>query len=57
MQFSLALDRSLQVARDYKIVGFPSFYVIDRSGEITYDGAGAISYSDLEAALQRVTTN
>lgn len=51
VHYELALDLSLQVARDYKVVGFPSIYVLNRRSEVTFNDAGAVSFSDLQKAI------
>lgn len=40
------------VAKDYKVSGIPTFYVIDRNGKISYVGVGAGDESALEKAIE-----
>jgi len=53
VDFQLAFDPSMVVAQDFKIVGYPSIFVIDRSGKILFNGMGAVDYADLDSAVRK----
>ena len=53
--YALAYDPSIALTKDYKVVGFPSIYVINKKGIVTFDGAGAVSFSDLDAAVKEAS--
>ena len=50
-----SFDPATRVVRDYKVVGFPSIYVIGKTGKITFNEAGAVSFAALDNALKEAS--
>ncbi len=55
VRYSIAFDPTIGLTRDYKVVGFPSIYVIDRNGKITFNEAGAVSFAALDEAVKEAS--
>lgn len=56
VHYPLVFDASRSVVRDYRVVAFPSIYVIDRKGSVTFNQAGAVAFGDLDRAVQEAST-
>lgn len=50
--YRLSFDPSTHVSRDYKVVGFPSIYVIDKRGNVSFNQVGAVDYAALDQAVK-----
>lgn len=55
MTWPVQLDETGQVAQEYKIVGFPTSFFVNRQGLITDVNVGAISPDNLDAQLRGIT--
>lgn len=56
VEYDLAFDRSTHVAREYKILGFPSIFVIDKSGMVTFNEAGAVGLDVLNQEVAKLAS-
>ena len=54
--FPVLLDQSNQVSSEYNVGGIPATFIIDGAGEIVWDCAGSLDWSntDLEYAIQKL---
>ena len=51
-------DPALHVANTFGLNGgFPTYYIIDKTGTITYVKSGEVPYTDLQTALQQAMNN
>jgi cytochrome c biogenesis protein CcmG/thiol:disulfide interchange protein DsbE len=54
LPYPSVVDRSGSLAFDYKLIGFPTTFIIDAGGTIRYRFVGYLSEDVLEAALDDV---
>ncbi|MCL6443767.1 MAG: TlpA family protein disulfide reductase [Alicyclobacillus sp.] len=55
MTWPVALDTTGSVAEEYKIIGFPTSFFVNRQGVIDSVNVGAISGDSLNAELRRIS--
>jgi peroxiredoxin len=53
LNYPALFDPSLKAGNDYHITGFPTQYIVDRQGIITYAGSGEISYTSLQQQVNQ----
>ncbi len=53
LNYPALFDPSLQAANDYKVQGFPTLYIINKQGIITYAGSGETSYATLQQQVNQ----
>ncbi len=54
--FPVLLDQSNQVSSEYNVGGIPATFIIDGAGEIVWDCAGSLDWSntDLQYAIEKL---
>lgn len=55
IEFPVLLDTSREVSARYKVPGYPTHYIVDRTGRIRFSGLG-FNLNDLRAVSQEVET-
>lgn len=53
LNYPSLFDPSLKAANDYGIQGFPTQYIVNKQGVITYAGSGEMSYASLQQQVNQ----
>ena len=53
LNYPALFDPSLKAGTDYKVTGFPTLYIVNKQGVITYSTSGEISYDSLQQQVNQ----
>lgn len=53
LNYPSLFDPSLKAGNDYKVTGFPTLYIVNQQGVITYSTSGEISYDSLQQQVNQ----
>ena len=56
IKYPILADQSTTTANKYGVQGFPTFFVIDRTGKIIYTSSGEVPQATLYSAINKVIT-